>query len=102
MLVPLMSEEVRAFVESCDVVLMLGARLTDGNAAGGTVRLDPAKVISVDHHRTTVGSTVYRNVEIGDVLAQAVGACHQTCRAAGHRTGDAGADRGRWRGSDHR
>ncbi len=30
----LMGEPVRAFVESCDVVLMLGARLTDGNTAG--------------------------------------------------------------------
>ena len=66
----LMGEPVRAFVESCDVVVMLGARLTDGNAAGGTVRLDPAKVIAIDHHRTTVGTTVYRNVEIADILAE--------------------------------
>ena len=30
----LMDEPVRAFVESCDVVVMLGAMLTDGNTAG--------------------------------------------------------------------
>ncbi|MGO9693746.1 MAG: thiamine pyrophosphate-binding protein [Mycobacterium sp.] len=36
----LMGEPVRAFVESCDVVVMIGAMLTDGNAAGNTVRLD--------------------------------------------------------------
>ena len=66
-------EPVRAFVESCDVVMLLGARLTDGNSAGGTVRLDPAKVIAIDHHRTTVGSTVYGNVEIADLLTQLTG-----------------------------
>jgi indolepyruvate decarboxylase len=69
----LMGEPVRAFVESCDAVVMIGAMLSDGNAAGGTVRLDPAKVISIDHHRTTVGSTVYRNVEIADILTQLSG-----------------------------
>jgi indolepyruvate decarboxylase len=66
----LMSEPVRVFVESCDAVVMIGAMLSDGNAAGGTVRLDPIKVICIDHHRTAVGSTVYRNVEIADVLTQ--------------------------------
>src|ERR1700761_505674 len=69
----LMGEPVRAFVESCGVVVMIGAMLSDGNVAGGTVRLDPAKVISVGHHRTAVGSTVYRNVEMADILAQLSG-----------------------------
>ncbi|ORA32466.1 alpha-keto acid decarboxylase family protein [Mycobacterium aquaticum] len=66
----LMGEPVRAFVESCDVVMMLGAKLTDGNSAGGTVRLDSSKNITIDHHRTTVGTKVYRNVEIADLLRQ--------------------------------
>ena len=66
----LMNEPVRAFVESCDAVAMIGAMLTDGNTAGHTVRLDPDKTITIDHHRTTVGSTVYRNVEMADILAQ--------------------------------
>ncbi|WP_206612368.1 thiamine pyrophosphate-dependent enzyme [Prescottella agglutinans] len=65
----LMGESVRAFVESCDVVVMIGARLSDGNTAGNTVRLDPVKTIAIDHHRTTVGPTVYRNVEMADILA---------------------------------
>src|ERR1700757_1346161 len=69
----LMGEPVRAFVESCGVVVMIGAMLSDGNVAGGTVRLDPAKVISIGHHRTAVGSTVYRNVEIADLLASLSG-----------------------------
>jgi indolepyruvate decarboxylase len=75
----LMSERVRAFAESSDLVLMIGAKMTDGNTAGGTVRLDPAKTITIDHHRTTVGSTVYRNVEMADILAQLSG--HITKRA---------------------
>jgi indolepyruvate decarboxylase len=66
----LMGEPVRAFVESCDVVVMIGAMLTDGNSAGGTVRLDPAKTIDIGHHRTRVGSVVYRNVEMADILAR--------------------------------
>jgi indolepyruvate decarboxylase len=66
----LMGEPVRAFVESCDAVMLIGAMLTDGNTAGHTVRLDPGKTINIGHHRTTVGSTVYRNVEMADILAQ--------------------------------
>ena len=66
----LMGEPVRAFVESCDVVVNIGAMLTDGNTAGFTARLDPGRTINIDHHRTTVGSTVYRNVEMADILAQ--------------------------------
>jgi indolepyruvate decarboxylase len=69
----LMEEPVRAFVESCDVVVMIGAMLTDGNTAGFTARLDPDKTINIGHHRITVGDTVYRNVEIADILAQLSG-----------------------------
>jgi indolepyruvate decarboxylase len=69
----LMEEPVRAFVESCDVVVMIGAMLSDGNTAGNTVRLDPNKTINIDHHRTIVGRKIYRDVEIADILAQLVG-----------------------------
>ncbi|MEZ0052793.1 indolepyruvate decarboxylase [Mycobacterium sp. MAA66] len=69
----LMGESVREYVESADPVLMLGAMLTDGNTAGHTVRLDPSKTITIDHHRTMVGATVYRNVEMSDLLTQLAG-----------------------------
>jgi indolepyruvate decarboxylase len=69
----LMNEPVRGFVESCDVVVLLGATLTDGNTAGFTARLDPDKTITIGHHHTTVGDTVYRNVEMSDVIAQLSG-----------------------------
>jgi indolepyruvate decarboxylase len=69
----LMNEPVRAFVESCDVVVLLGATLTDGNTAGFTARLDPDKTITIGHHHTTIGDTVYRNVEMSDIVAQLSG-----------------------------
>lgn len=69
----LMCEPVREFVESCDVVMMIGAMLSDGNTAGHTVRLNPDNTIDIGHHRTTVGSTVYRNVEMADLLTQLPG-----------------------------
>ena len=69
----LMGEPVRAFVESCDAVLVIGALMTDGNTAGHTVRLDPAQTITIDHHHTTVGATTYRNVEMAELLAQLSG-----------------------------
>src|SRR6516165_820055 len=69
----LMGEPVREFVESSDVVMLIGATLTDGNTAGFTARLDPGKTINIGHHRTTVAGTVYRNVEIADLLAELSG-----------------------------
>ena len=69
----LMNEPVRAFVESCDVVVLLGATLTDGNTAGFTARLDPGKTITIGHHHTTIGDAVYRSVEMSDIMARLSG-----------------------------
>jgi indolepyruvate decarboxylase len=89
----LMGEPVRAFVESC-VVVMLGARLTDGNRRGHRPT-DLAKVISSTTTRTSVGSTVYRNVEIADILEEL--SAHITKRAEPPAIAPEtlGADRGR-------
>ncbi|WP_213739866.1 thiamine pyrophosphate-binding protein [Bradyrhizobium sp. dw_411] len=65
----LMNEKVRVFVEGCDLVLNVGSPLTDFNTGAFTSRLDPAKTISIGHHRTQVNGKVYPNVEMGDVLA---------------------------------
>jgi indolepyruvate decarboxylase len=64
----LMSAEVRAYVESCDVVLTVGALLTDFNTGAFTAQLDPARTISIRHHTVSIGGKVYGNVEIADVL----------------------------------
>lgn len=64
----LMNEDVREFVESCDLVLEVGTLLTDFNSGAFTARLDPAKTINVAHHWTQAGGKVYTSVEIGDIL----------------------------------
>lgn len=65
----LMDELVRDFVESCDYVVAIGAMMTDFNSGAFTARLDPEKTIDIRHHRTRVGSSVYENVEMRDLLA---------------------------------
>jgi indolepyruvate decarboxylase len=65
----LMNEDVRAFVEGCDCVLEVGTLMTDLNTGAFTSRLDPAKTISISHHRTQVSGKTFSSVEMGDVLA---------------------------------
>jgi indolepyruvate decarboxylase len=65
----LMDEAVRDFVETCDRVLEVGTLMTDFNTGAFTSRLDPAKTITIGHHRTRVGTKTYQSVEMGDVLA---------------------------------
>jgi indolepyruvate decarboxylase len=64
----LMDESVRAFVESSDLVLNIGAMMTDMSTGGFTAHLDPEKTINIRHHLTQVGSKIYPNVEMKDVL----------------------------------
>ncbi|HXX77525.1 MAG TPA: thiamine pyrophosphate-binding protein [Ktedonobacteraceae bacterium] len=66
----LMDESVRAFVESSDLVLNIGAMMTDMSTGGFTAHLDPEKTINISHHLTQVGSKVYPNVEMKDVLTE--------------------------------
>src|ERR1700753_174547 len=64
----LMNEDVREFVENCDVVLALGALLTELNTGACTARLDPARLISIGHHQVTLFGKTYPGVEMIDVL----------------------------------
>ena len=64
----LMNEPVREFVESCDVVMLVGTAMTDFNSGAFTASLDPARTVDVGMHSTTVGGTVYRDVEMADLL----------------------------------
>jgi indolepyruvate decarboxylase len=66
----LMDESVRSFVESCDLVLIIGAVMTDFNTGAFTARLDPEKTINTRHHHTQVASEVYPNVEMKDILTE--------------------------------
>ena len=64
----LMSPEVRAYVEGCDVVITVGTLLTDFNTGAFTAQLDPARTVAIRHHNVSIAGKVYANVEIGDVL----------------------------------
>jgi indolepyruvate decarboxylase len=66
----LMDEAVREFVESCESVVLIGAILSDFNTGAFTSHLDPEKTINIRHHHTHVGTKVYPNVEMKDVLAE--------------------------------
>ncbi|WP_027581598.1 thiamine pyrophosphate-binding protein [Bradyrhizobium sp. Ai1a-2] len=65
----LMNENVRQFVESCDLVLAVGTLFSDLNTGAFTAKLDPARLISIDHHHVTLQGRTYSGLEMGDVLA---------------------------------
>jgi len=64
----LMNEEVRQFVEGCDLVIDIGSPMTDFNSGAFTSKLDPAKTIVIGHHRTEVSGKTYHGVEMQDIL----------------------------------
>lgn len=64
----LMNDNARGYIESRDVILSIGAPLTDFNTGAFTARLDPAKTITISHHITLVDGKVYAGVEMGDIL----------------------------------
>ncbi|MDG4666377.1 thiamine pyrophosphate-binding protein [Mycobacterium sp. 236(2023)] len=69
----LMDEPAREYVESADVVISLGTLPSDFNTGAFTATLDPARAIDIELHRTRVGTTVYPNVEMGDLLTELAG-----------------------------
>jgi indolepyruvate decarboxylase len=66
----LMNEEVRKFVEGRDRIVTVGAPMTDFNSGAFTARLDPAKTITIGHHRTQVNGKTFTGVEMRDLLAE--------------------------------
>jgi len=66
----LMDEAVREFVESCDWVVLIGSFLSDFNTGAFTANHVQEKTIDIRHHRTSVGTKVYPNVQMKDVLAE--------------------------------
>ncbi|CAN5470533.1 alpha-keto acid decarboxylase family protein [soil metagenome] len=64
----LMNEEVRQFVEGCDLVLAVGTIFSDFNTGAFTSNLDPSKVITIDHHQVKVNGKTFLNVEMEDIL----------------------------------
>lgn len=64
----IMTEDVRAFVESRDLIIAVGTIVSDFNTGAFTARLDPLKVIWIGHHHVQIGDKIYANVELGDIL----------------------------------
>jgi indolepyruvate decarboxylase len=65
----LMNPDVRAYVESCDQVVIVGSLMTDFNTGAFTARLDHMKTIDIKHHYTRVDGQEFHDVEMGDVLS---------------------------------
>jgi indolepyruvate decarboxylase len=65
----LMNEAVRGFVEGCDLVVGIGAALTDFNSGSFTARIDRSRSINIQHHGVRVGQAFYDNVEMKDAIA---------------------------------
>jgi indolepyruvate decarboxylase len=94
----LVEEPVREFVESCDCVFVIGALMTDFNTGAFTAHLDPERTIDIRHHHTLVGSKVYPNVEMREILAELTGHVTKRTRKPSLKPGSLGAIAGR--GSD--
>ena len=90
----LMEEAVREFVESSDVVMTIGTMQTDFNTGAFTASLDAARTIDVGLHRTAVGSTVFNNVEMADLLRELAGRDVKPQARDGIRPGSLGAATG--------
>jgi indolepyruvate decarboxylase len=65
----LMNENVRAYVENCDVIIEAGTMMSDFNSGAFTAKIDPSKIISIQHHRTLVFGKAFPNIEIKDILS---------------------------------
>ena len=61
-------EDVRAYVEDSDCVLLLGAPLSDVDLGGDATPLDPARTIQVEAECLSVGHHVYEKVRLADFI----------------------------------
>ncbi len=64
----LMNENVREYVEDCDLIIEVGTMMSDFNSGAFTAHVDPSKTISIHHHRTMVFGKAFPNIEIIDIL----------------------------------
>ena len=64
----LMNVQVGEFVESCDCILGIGAVLTDFNSGSFTASISPEQRINILADQVKVGSAVYPNVMMKEVL----------------------------------
>ncbi len=61
-------EDVKAYVEASDCLIMLGTLLTDINLGISTANIDPAKCIHITRDRLAVGLHTYEHVRLDDFV----------------------------------
>ncbi len=64
----LANDQVREFVESSDLVINLGAILSDLNTGIYTAQLDRMRCITIMRNTTTIAAAAYRDVHMSDLL----------------------------------
>jgi indolepyruvate decarboxylase len=69
----LMDEPVREYVETCDLVIAIGAMPTDFNTGAFTAHLDRERTIDIGLHRTRLGTRVFQDVQLADLLREVIG-----------------------------
>jgi TPP-dependent 2-oxoacid decarboxylase len=62
-------EDVRAYVESSDCLVLLGAPMSDIDLGVNTAQLDPAHSIYATSERTSIGHHVYEDILLPDFAA---------------------------------
>ncbi len=67
-------EEVREYVESADLVLLLGVMMTDLNLGAYTARLDRAHCVHLVAEKLSVGHHIYEEVQFDDFIAGLIAA----------------------------
>ena len=65
----LMNDDVREYVEGCDLIIEVGTKMSDFNSGAFTAKLDTSKIISINHHDTVVFGKKFPSIEMKDILA---------------------------------
>jgi indolepyruvate decarboxylase len=65
----IMNEKVRKYVEeTCDLIINLGALMTDFSSAAFTCNINPDKMLGIAEHSVSFGKKTFSNVNIQDFM----------------------------------
>ncbi|MDD7793404.1 alpha-keto acid decarboxylase family protein [Clostridium sp. 'White wine YQ'] len=64
------SKEVQNKVETCDCILSVGTKWSDYNTGAFTAMLNPLNIIDIQPYYVKVGTAVYENILIKDLLGE--------------------------------
>jgi indolepyruvate decarboxylase len=60
--------DVRAYVESSDCIVALGANLSDATLGINTAHLEPSRTVSITSERLSIRRSIYENVRVADFV----------------------------------